>query len=144
MSTTRSTASGRRAATAEPSPRGELGFGIIGTTVGFAIFLILLLFATQVMVRLYAVSALTAAASGAAQQVADSPDPARAVPSAEAAARRQLGSFGAAGSTFFLWKEVDGQRVVLEVGGRSPGFLPLPSSWRLVQRTVAVRTERFR
>jgi hypothetical protein len=115
----------------------------VGTFVGFAIFMTLLLFSAQFLVRLYATSTLTTAANRAAEQVADSPDPAAAVPDAEAAARADSEIFGAT-RTHFVWKEADLQQVVLEVTGQSPGFLPLPSAWRTIQRTVTVRTERFR
>ena len=115
----------------------------MGTFIGFTIFLVLLLFSAQFLVRLYATSTLTTTANRAAQQVADAPDPAAAVPAAEAAARSGLGAFGAT-RTRFLWKEADLQQVVLEIKGESPGFLPLPGSWRRIDRTVTVRTERFR
>lgn len=111
--------------------------------MGFAIFMVLLLFAVQVVVRLYAESALTAAATRAADTVASSPVPLAGVAPAEAEARRELGSFGAL-HTKFLWREVDGQQVVLEVESRSPEFLPGLSGWSRIQRTVVVRTERFR
>jgi hypothetical protein len=153
MSTTKSTASVRPAAPADSdtskvaaaSARGgsESGTAIVGTLVGFLIFMILLLFAVQLLVRLYATSTLTAAAASAAEQVADSPDPQATAPQAAAAARQQLGTFGAT-STSFVWKEIDGEQVVLEVHGESPSFLPLPAAWRSISRTVTVRTERFR
>ena len=111
--------------------------------MGFAIFLTLLLFSAQFLVRLYATSTQTTAATRAAQQVAQSPNPAAAVPDAEAAARAALGTFGAT-RTRFVWKEADDQQVVVEVIGESPGFLPLPPAWRSIDRTVTVRTERFR
>jgi hypothetical protein len=146
MSTTRSTASGRAATTtAEVSPgrgAGDRGIAVVGTIVGFTIFLILLLFSAQVLIRLYATSALTSAATRAAETVAQSPDPAASVPSAESEARSQLGTFGAT-RTVFIWKEVDDQQVVLEVEGDTPGLLPLPAGWRTIDRTVTVRTERF-
>ena len=116
---------------------------MVGTLVGFLIFMLLLLFSVQILVRLYATSALTASATRAAEAVADAPDPTSAIATAEASARTQLGTFGASRTTFD-WKEVDSQQVVLEVVGVSPGFLPLPSSWRRIERTVTVRTERFR
>jgi hypothetical protein len=75
--------------------------------------------------------------------VAEAPDRASAAPAAEAAARQQLGSFGA-DRTQFTWLEVDSQQVVLKVQGDSPTFLPLPTGWRAITRTVTVRTERFR
>jgi hypothetical protein len=34
--------------------------------------------------------------------------------------------------------------VIVEVIGQTPGFLPLPPTWRTIDRTVTVRTERFR
>lgn len=111
--------------------------------MGFAIFLTLLLFSAQVLVRLYASSALTAAATRAAETVADSPSPTSEEGTAEAAARAQLGTFGAQ-RTSFVWKEVDGQQVVLEVEAKSPTFIPVPGPWSSIDRTITVRTERFR
>jgi hypothetical protein len=121
----------------------QAGTALVGTLVGFAIFLVLLLLAVQVVVRLYATSALTSAATRAAEAVASSPVPAAAVSGAEAEARKELGSFGAQ-HTSFLWREVDGQQVVLEVQGRSPEFLPGLPRWSRIDRTVTVRAERFR
>lgn len=115
----------------------------MGTLVGFLIFLVLLLFATQVVVRMYATSVLTSAATRAAETVASSPVPLADVTTAETDARSQLGSFGA-DNTVFVWREVDAQQVVLEVSGRSPEFLPGLSGWSRIDRTVTVRTERFR
>jgi hypothetical protein len=143
MSTTKSTASARAALPAEPRPLDQQGTAIVGTLVGFSIFLTLLLFSAQFLVRLYATSTLTSAAARAAEQVAESPNPASAVPDAEAAARADLGPFGAT-RTRFVWKEADAQQVVLEVTGESPQFLPMPATWRTIDRTVTVRTERFR
>jgi hypothetical protein len=116
---------------------------VVGTFVGFAIFLTLLLFSAQFLLRLYVMSTLTTTATRAAQQVAAAPDPAAATAEAETSARTGLGVFGAT-RTRFLWKEADLQQVVLEVRAESPGFLPLPNSWRTIERTVTVRTERFR
>lgn len=121
----------------------ERATAIVGTLVGFLIFLVLLLLATQVVVRLYATSALTSAATRAAETVASSPTPPSGVAGAEARARSELGSFGASHTTF-LWREVDAEQVVLEVQGRSPEFLPGLPGWSRIDRTVTVRTERFR
>ena len=140
-----------------PSPAGDAAAGagdlgrhevdpgtsVVGTFVGFLIFMILLLFSAQVLVRMYAASTLTAAASRAAEDVAESPDPRMAVPVAMEDARQQLGPFGAT-RTRFTWLEVDGQQIVLEVRGDSPSLLPLPGGWKAIVRTVTVRTERFR
>jgi hypothetical protein len=111
--------------------------------VGATIFLIALLFGAQMLLHLYVTSTLSSAATRAAEQVAQSADPAGAVGPAQAAAVQRLGSFGSA-HTRFYWQEADAQQVVLRVVSQSPGFLPLPSSWRSVTRTVTVRTERFR
>lgn len=116
---------------------------MVGTLVGAAIFLVLLVLAVQFLVRLYATSVLTSVAYDAARSVADAPGyQAQAVAAADAAARRRLGSMGA-GATL-LWRQVDAQQVVLEVRAASPGFAPLPLSYRRIDRTVVVRTERFR
>lgn len=124
----------------EPSERGT---AVVGTLIGFLIFMVLLLFAVQVVVRLYATSALTTAATRAAETVASSPFPQASVAAAEQEARSQLGSF-AANHTDFEWKEVDGEQVVLEVSATSPEFLPLVPGWATITRTITVRTERFR
>lgn len=123
--------------------RRDAGTAIVGTTVGFLIFVLLLLFATQVIVRLYAESALTSAATRAAEMVSSTPDPPTGVAAAEAAARQQLGGFGAR-QISFRWREVDDRQIVLEVTGRSPEFLPGLPGWSRLDRTVTVRTERFR
>jgi hypothetical protein len=120
----------------------ERGTAVVGTLVGFLIFMLFLLVAVQVLVRLYATSALTSAAFSAARRVATATFPAAAVPEAQAAAVRQLGSFGGR-HTAFLWREVDGQQIVLEVQADAPGFTPIPGLRHIV-RTVTVRTERVR
>ena len=119
------------------------GTSVVGTFVGFLIFMILLLFSAQVLVRMYATSTLTAAASRAAEDVAESPDPRTAAPAAVEEARQQLGPFGAT-RTRFTWLEVDGQQIVLKVQGDSPTLLPLPGGWKAIVRTVTVRSEEFR
>ena len=95
------------------------------------------------IIRLYATSSLTAAATRAAETVAQAPDPAVATAAAESEARAQLGTFGAT-RTQFVWREADSREVVLEVKGQSPGLLPLPTTWRTIVRTITVRTESFR
>lgn len=128
---------------ASEGPDAEGGTAIVGTLVGFTILMVLLLFSVQVVVRLYATSALTAAADEAAGEVASAPVPAQEVPAAEAQAKGDLGGFGAR-HTDFDWVEVDGDQVVLRVTARSPEFLPGFAAWSRISRTVTVRTERFR
>lgn len=142
MSILRSTALARRRRAADVGGR-ESGIGVFGTLFGFLIFMVALLFAVQVVVRLYATSTLSAVAIRAAQSVAQSPLPLADVRNAEAAAKASLGSFGSA-HTQFLWREVDSHQVVLEVRASSPEFLPGLPGWSRISRTVTVRTERFR
>ncbi len=142
MSIRKSTASARRRQGAELA-RSEAGVGIFGTVFGFLIFMVLLLFAVQVIIRLYATSTLTDVAIRAAQTVAQSPLLGGDVAQAEAAARQSLGSFGAA-HVAFVWKQVDSHDVVLSVNATSPEFLPGLAGWSRISRTVTVRTEQFR
>jgi hypothetical protein len=121
----------------------DRGTSVVGTLVGFLIFMTLLLFAAQVLVRMYATSSLTSVAARAAEQVAEAPDPQAAAVAAQTTARRDLGVFGAT-RTRFQWLEIDGTQVVLKVRGDSPTLLPLPGGWSSIVRTVSVRTERFR
>lgn len=116
---------------------------VVGTLVGFLIFMILLMFAAQVLIHLYATSALTSAATRAAETVAQATRPTAEVGPAEAAARSQLGRFGSTRTTFD-WREVDAQQVVLKVTGRTPGMVTFVPGWQTITRTVTVRTERFR
>jgi hypothetical protein len=102
-----------------------------------------LLLAVQVTVRLYATSTLSSAAYDAAEQVATGTNTPNVVATATADAKRRLGSLGARHAVF-IWEEVDAERVVLRVEAQAPGFLPLPASFRRIDRTITVRTERFR
>jgi Flp pilus assembly protein TadG len=142
MSTTKSTpasASRRRAA------RPEAGTGLIGTLAGVTVFLFFLLFAVQMLVRLYATSAVTAAAFDAARRVASTDTLSRplAIREAETNARGALGSFGRSRASFH-WLEVDATEIVVEVTARPPAFVRLPGWLGEIDRTVRVRTERFR
>jgi hypothetical protein len=127
-----------------PGPDGltERGTAIVGTLVGFLIFMTLLLLGVQTLVHLYATSALTAAATDAAQEVATGGGSPSGIPGAQAAARASLGRFGAE-HTSFDWIEVDAHRVVLRVTAVSPELLPLSASMDRITRTVSWRTERF-
>lgn len=116
---------------------------VVGTLVGFAIFLVLLLFSAQVLVRLYATSVVTSVATRAAETVAQSPVPAAEEGVAEGEARHDLGSFGGERARF-VWVEADAAQVVLHVVARSPEFLPGLPGWSRIARTVTVRAERFR
>jgi hypothetical protein len=116
---------------------------MVGTMIGATIFLVMMLFAAQFLVRLYATSVVTSATYQAAQAVAVTGGQPSAIASAESQARARMGSLGGTHARF-IWREVDAQQVVLEVIDMSPSFTPLPSSYRRIDRTVIVRSERFR
>ena len=112
-------------------------------------FLVLLLYAAQVMVGLYTRSVVTAAAYDAARAVAgggtfgDAGGQQSTVAAAEATARAQLGGIGSRAE--FIWQEVDSNQVVLEMRVVPPQFVPLRlAPLDVIDRTVIVRTERFR
>lgn len=99
---------------------------MIPTLFGFAVVLVLVLFATQVIFDLYARSAVTSATVEAARSVAGyansatygtgAPDPAEraAMEQAQMRAVAALGSYGH--MTSFDWTGTTGRKVVLRVG----------------------------
>lgn len=108
------------------------------------VFLLFLLLAVQVIVHLYATSALTAAAFDGARLVAA---PASAID--EAAAETHLRSvLGRYGSRLEVTFTPDPDDVVLTVRAPSPSVLPAPLRRPLgmdsIERTVRVRIERVR
>ncbi len=127
--------------------REERGAGVIATVAGVTVFLVLLLFAVQVLVGLYATSVVTAATYDAAKVLAgaDGGNSALGRANAEAGARRQLGRYGQ--KTSFGW-ENDAEVVRLHVQAPRPTLLPrsLVSGVGLsdIERTVTVRVERVR
>ncbi len=133
---------------AGPCRRGaEQGAGVVGTVIGVLIFLVMVLFATQVLFGLYTTSVVTAATYDAAKAVAgaDTGAGAEARSDAEANARRQLGRFG--DEVDFDWA-LGTDTVRLTVRARRPTLLPrtLVSGVGLadVERTVQVRSEQVR
>lgn len=103
--------------------RGETGSGLIAGVVGVAVFLVLLLLAVQVVLDLYARSAVTAAALDAASAVAGSDGNATSVAQADAVAnaRAILGSLGSGAR--FAW-QVTPAAVKLTVTVGDPSVLP--------------------
>jgi hypothetical protein len=100
------------------------------------VFLVLLLFAAQLAMNLYATSAVTSVAFDAARRVAaaDGVTPAEA----EASARQVLGEQ----QLTFHWDDTRDDVVVLRVEAERPSMLPhvhLP--FQVVDRTVTVRRE---
>ena len=128
-------------------PGGERGAGVIGTVLGAGVFLLLLLFAVQVLLGLYTRSVVTAAAYDAAKAVAGADAGAGrsmvAMADAEANALSQLGAYGR--RVTFSW-EVCGDVVRLTARGPRPSFLPValtgPAGSGPIERTVHVRKER--
>lgn len=124
--------------------RDERGAGILGTVLGAGVFLLLLLFAVQVLVGLYTRSVVTAATYDAAKAVAgaDAGSPAARL-DAERNAQAQLGAYGR--QVVFDWAASTDDVVVLTARGPRPSFLPaaLTGSVGLgdVVRTVTVRKE---
>lgn len=131
----------------EETGRDELGAGVIATVAGVAVFLVLLLFAVQVLVGLYATSVVTAATYDAAKVLAgaDAGDSAVGRAGAEAGARSQLGRYGQKAA--FDW-ENDAEAVRLQVKAPRPTLLPrsLVRGVGLsdIERTATVRVERVR
>lgn len=126
--------------------RGDAGTGLLTLAGGLIVFLVFLLFATQLLVGLYARSVVTAVASDAAQRAAT--EPATPIELIEHEARAVLGRAGADAS--FTWRRIDGDgdgsvdTVAVTVAVASPQLVP---SWvsagtlDQVERTVHVRIE---
>ena len=143
-----------QAAQVEPQREGkapEAGTGLIGSIMGFAVFLVLLLVAAQVLFDLYARSALTAAAFDAARRVAGydiatlPPDQlAVAEAAAETQAREILGRYGR--DVRFTWTFTPTD-VRLRVQIANPSVVPLalarPMGIDTIDRTVRVHGERL-
>ena len=132
--------------------RTERGVGIIASSAGVLVFLVLLLFAAQLIFNLYATSVVNAAGMDAARQVAsgevdhgDSRAVSAATAAAEGRARSLLGEYG--DQVRFTWT-VDDERVSLRLQVERTKVLPsaVASGVGLdeIDRTVTVRTERFR
>lgn len=132
--------------------RRDRGAGLIGAIAGVTVFLLLLTFAVQLLLNLYATSALTAAAHDAARSVASAavdhgrPDEVAAATSAgEARARAVLGRAGERVS--FSWV-VDLDTVRLRVSTDHPALAVGPVArvfgWNRVEREVVARVERPR
>lgn len=114
--------------------------------VGVLVFLLLLLFAVQVLYGLYATSVVTAVTYDAAKEVAgsDGGDAARA--GAQRRATSQLGRYG--DDVSFDWNQSDAEAVRLTVRARRPALFPRAlvgdSVLGDIVRTVRVRVESVR
>lgn len=141
-----------RPALGEAPRRSEQGTGLLGTTAGVAVFLVLLLFAVQLLVNLYATTTVTAAGLDAARLVAsknvDHHDPG-AVASARTQAEARFRSLmGEAGAQAKLSWAGDVETVRLRVTLESPSILPRTLgnlvAFRQIDRTFEVQVEELR
>ncbi len=126
--------------------RSERGSGPISVWIGFVLFLVVLLFAVQALLNLYATSVVTSVAYDAAREVAGADGGPDAIGRAETRARSLLGRFGR--EVTFDWSAMNEDDVVLRVRGRVPSVLLVASRGPLafgeIDRTVRLRVERFR
>ena len=124
----------------------ERGGGLIQLWVGFFVFLVMLLFAVQVLFNLYAASVVTAVSYDAARRVAGSDGGPGIMDQAEADARQALGRY--ADRVDFDWSATGPEEVVLRVQTDNPSMLlPAlagPVAFDRLDRTIRIRVERFR
>ena len=119
--------------------------------MGFTVFMLLLMFAVQVLFNLYATTVVTGAAFDSARRVAgyaSAADRCAAVPAAEAAFWRTMGDYGERGTATLAWSCDDPQTVRLTVDARHPTILPaffpgLASLGRM-SRVIEMRVEDVR
>ncbi len=124
----------------------ERGGGPISVWIGFSVFLVMLLFAVQVLFNLYAASVVTAVSYDAARRVAGSEGGPGYIAEAEEQARQALGRY--AGRVTFDWSGTTQEEVVLRVQTDNPNMLLSvlagPAALDQLDRTIRVRVERFR
>ena len=124
----------------------ERGGGLVQLWAGFVVFLVMLLFAVQVLFNLYAVSVVTSVSYDAARRVAGGDGGADHMAEAEAQARSALGRYE--GRVTFDWSASSPEEVVLRVHSDNPRVvLPVaggPLAFDTIDRTIRVRVERFR
>lgn len=126
----------------------DRGSGAIGTTAGFAVFLLLLVAAVQVLFDLHATSMITAAGHDAARTVAgydSSPGRCAATGAATAAFESALGRYLVRGRAALDWDCADELVVRLRIRATHPSFLPARLHGLLplarVDRTIEARVE---
>lgn len=129
----------------------ERGAGVVGTSTGFLIFLLLLFAAVQILFNLYATSMVVSEAHRAARSVASiRGGPHRCQHSAPVAEQRfqeALGSYGDAGYARLQWNCDNPGFVEVTVTAEHPSLLPARigrlRNLNLVERTIQVRVEQF-
>ncbi|WP_436792676.1 hypothetical protein [Actinospongicola halichondriae] len=131
--------------------RGDRATGVFGTTFGFTVFLIFLLFTVQLLFGLYVRTTVTAVATDLAQQAANE-GPGALSPERRAyyedEAHRRLGDYADDATFDFLLVDVDadGQddTVAVHVEASLPTLLParwIPGSPTSFERTMRARLE---
>jgi hypothetical protein len=132
---------------------GDAGTGLIATFAAVLVFLAFLLFAVQLLISLFATSAVTSAAFDGARMVAGARtahrDPGSVLAArrlAESRMRAELGTFGA--TVRFDWSGSDDQEVQVRIEGDAPRFF-FPGLQHLagsdhIDRSARVRVEAWR
>jgi hypothetical protein len=125
---------------------------MVSSVVGVSAFLVLLLFATQLALNLYATSVVTAAVFDGARIVAGADGGPAAHADAERHIRDLLGSYEERGALELTWdyRDTDGApgadsvavTVVAEHPTRLLDLVPIP--FQRITRTIDVRLERLR
>ena len=122
------------------------GSGALSTILGAGVFLLLMLFAAQVLVGLYTTSVVGAATYDAAKTVAGSDGGSAAMADASANAQAQLGGYGR--RVTFDWSGSTADVVRLQARAPRPSLLPAalagPVGLGDIVRTVMVRVEKVR
>lgn len=126
----------------------QRGAGLVSTSAGFLVFMLLMLAAVQILFNLYATSMVTAAAHDAAREVAGldaATDRCGAVADAEAAFLQSLGDYGAAGHATLHWTCNNPDVVRVRVVAQHPSVLPerlaALTSLASLDRTIEIRAE---
>ena len=102
--------------------RDERGTGLVATMIAVPLVLVLLLFATQVLIRLQARSSLTAMAADAAREAALDAGP--TATSAARAGRVLRAGLGPAGEDAAIEWRIDPHRIEVHVRVAAPRLLP--------------------
>ena len=127
--------------------RDERGTGLVGTLIGFLVFLLLMFFGVQILLGLYATTVVSSAAFDAARIVASPGGTASAAVRrrAEDEARHDLGRSGDGAE--FEWDLTRDDAVVLKLTASRPTLLPTQLTHitdKTITRTVRVRREMVR
>lgn len=125
---------------------GDHGIGVVSSVAALTSFIVLLLFATQLLLSLHARTVVASAAHEGARVAATDPASPDARRRGEQQARQLLGAMGASAS--FDWSRSTDDEVVVRVEVDAPRVIAAlrdPASRSThVERTARVRVERLR